>query len=43
MPKKSAAEAGTGPETVLLRMGKANNIIQWKDQMYILATGRDLL
>lgn len=40
MPKKSVAVATEkGPETVILRMGKANNIIQWKDQMYILATG----
>lgn len=38
MPKKSAV-AEKGPEVCILRMGKANNIIQWKDQMYILATG----
>jgi hypothetical protein len=39
MPKAKAVEtAGKGPETILLKKGKANNVIQWREDMYNLAT-----
>jgi hypothetical protein len=39
MPKAKAVEtAGKGLETILLKMGKANNVIQWRVDMYNLAT-----
>jgi hypothetical protein len=38
MPKCKAVEtAGKGAD-IMLRMGKANNVIQWKEDMYNLAT-----
>ena len=39
MPKSKAVETAVkGAETIMLRMGKANNVIQWKEDMYSLAT-----
>jgi hypothetical protein len=39
MPKAKAAEAGgKGPDTCMLKMGKSNNVIQWREEMYNLAT-----
>jgi hypothetical protein len=39
MPKaKAVGTVGKVPDTTLLRMGKANNIIQWREDMYNLAT-----
>jgi hypothetical protein len=39
MPKAKAVETvGKVPDTTLLRMGKANNVIQWREDMYNLAT-----
>jgi hypothetical protein len=37
MPKAKAAEAGgKGPDTCMLKMGKSNNVIQWREEMYNL-------
>ena len=39
MPKTKSAEAGTkAPEECILKMGKNNNVIQWREEMYNLAT-----
>jgi hypothetical protein len=39
MPKPKAVETAVkGADTIMLRMGKANNVIQWKEDMYSLAT-----
>jgi Zinc knuckle len=39
MPKlKSVETGGKGPDTCILKMGKSNNVIQWRDEMYNLAT-----
>ena len=39
MPKTKPAEAGKkSPEECLLKMGKNNNVIQWREEMYNLAT-----
>jgi hypothetical protein len=38
MPKMKAVETGTKTDVCMLKMGKGNNIIQWRDEMYNLAT-----
>lgn len=38
MPKVKAVETGTKTDVCMLKMGKGNNIIQWRDEMYNLAT-----
>jgi hypothetical protein len=39
MPKSKAVETAVkGADIIMLRMGKANNVIQWKEDMYNLAT-----
>jgi hypothetical protein len=39
MPKPKAVETAVkGADTIMLRMGKANNVIQWKEDMNSLAT-----
>jgi hypothetical protein len=39
MPEAKAVEtAGKGPQTILLKMGKVNNVIQWREDMYNPAT-----
>jgi hypothetical protein len=39
MPKlKSVETGGKWPDTCILKMGKSNNVIQWRDEMYNLAT-----
>ena len=39
MPIKKTAEVDKAEEGCILRNGKANNVIQWQDEMYTLATG----
>jgi hypothetical protein len=35
MPKPKAVETAVkGADTIMLRMGKAKNVIQWKEDMY---------
>jgi hypothetical protein len=39
MPKPKPVETAVkGAVTIMLRMGKSNNVIQWKEDMYSLAT-----
>lgn len=39
MPKtKSVETGGKVPDTCILKMGKNNNVIQWREEMYSLAT-----
>jgi hypothetical protein len=38
MPKSKSVETVKEPEICILRMGKHNNVVQWKESMYNLAT-----
>jgi hypothetical protein len=39
MPKtKSVETGGKVPDTCILKMGRNNNVIQWREEMYNLAT-----
>jgi hypothetical protein len=38
MPKSKPVETFKEPEICILRMGKHNNFVQWKESMYNLAT-----
>ena len=38
MPKSKPVETVKEPEICILRMGKHNNVVQWKESMYNLAT-----
>ena len=39
MPPKKSDETDKSPEVCMLRMGKGNNVIQWREEMYNLTTG----
>ena len=38
MPKTKTVEAAKEPEICILKMGKNNNVILWKESMYNMAT-----
>jgi hypothetical protein len=39
MPKPKSVETGTKvPDTCILKMGKGNKVIQWREEMYNIAT-----
>jgi hypothetical protein len=38
MPKSKPVETVKGPEICILRVGKHNNVVRWKESMYNLAT-----
>ena len=39
MPPKKSVESDKSPDVCILRMGKANNVIQWREEMYNVTTG----